>query len=154
MSQSESPCRGPMVELPVCSLKLAVSESAFDGIGGKGEGLDLRFEIETKTNNLYMGKPVYMQLFDFGALPNAEKKEVPHGIPNVEWISVNEPYSTVRYPGGYNYPLLCAATKSLASSWHYYVSSEVVTIITGKDRSSSSAIVCLMYTKTTDTPLP
>lgn len=102
MSQTnENPCNGPMVELPVCSLKLAVSKSAFDGIGGGGgtpgdcSPLDLRIGVETGTNSLYMGKPVYSQLFDFGPLPNKSTKTIEHGIPNVDWIKLNEVYSTV-----------------------------------------------------------
>ena len=157
MNQNENPCKSPMVELPVCSLKLSVSKSAFDGIGGgggtPGEGapLSLKLGVETKTNTYYMGKPVYTQLFNYGEMPNKGVKAVPHGIADVDWIQVNEPYSTVFFQDGNNHPIVAASPDS-SNCWYYTVGPENVTIFTGRDRRVNTAMICLQYTKTTDEP--
>ena len=159
MNQNENPCKSPMVELPVCSLKLSVSKSAFDGIGGGGgtpgecASLDLKLGVETKTNTSYMGKPVYTQLFDFGTLPNNTKKAVSHGIPDVDWIQANQTYSTVFFSPQANHPLVVGSPQHLTGCWYFYVDAQAVYIVTGRDRRVNSAIICLVYTKTTDSPV-
>ena len=84
-------------------------------------------------------------------MPNKGVKAVPHGIADVDWIQVNEPYSTVFFQDGNNHPIVAASPDS-SNCWYYTVGPENVTIFTGRDRRVNTAMICLQYTKTTDEP--
>ena len=159
MSQTnDCGCNDPVVRVPVHGLELALDKAALGSIGGGGvpgecASLDLKLGVETKTNTSYMGKPVYTQLFDFGTLPNNTKKAVSHGIPDVDWIQANQTYSTVFFSPQANHPLVVGSPQHLTGCWYFYVDAQAVYIVTGRDRRVNSAIICLVYTKTTDSPV-
>ena len=96
-----------------------------------------------------MGKPVYVKLVDFGALPNNTTKYVNPNITNFEKLI--EPMTVkITGPDGavYDSPLLDDTT-ILARSW-FKMASGGIAIKTTADKSTDSAVVKLKYTKTTD----
>lgn len=104
---------------------------------------------EYRTTERYLGKPVYVKLVDFGALPNTASKYVNPNISNFEKLI--EPM-TVTITGSdssvHDSPLL-ADTKIVARSW-FKMTSGGIAIRTMEDCTSNSAVVKLKYTKTTD----
>ena len=44
---------------------------------------DIILETEVRTNQVFLGRPVYRKLIDLGNLPNATSKTVPHGVSNL-----------------------------------------------------------------------
>lgn len=88
------------------------------------------------------GKPIYRKVIDFGPLPNATVKEVPHGISNIESIV------TIRGIAGFM-PIPRIHKESVLN-----VGIEAgpvnVLILTNYNFSSTSAYVIMEYTKTTD----
>ena len=92
------------------------------------------------------GKPLYEKTVDFGSLPNATTKEVPHGIEDVDTIWVHDGmYFT---PYGRTYPTgLCA---SPSNYWYTAVEPDAVLIVSSADQSDITGLVIVRYTKTTD----
>ena len=107
-------------------------------------------EVLTASRHSVTGKPIYTRTFDFGALPNAGNKTIPHNIPDVEDISYDYNESAVTI-GTASYPLVLAHPTILASSWYPGLSKTNVIMITGSDRTTATAKMVLLYTKTTDT---
>ena len=109
----------------------------------------MQLGVEYRTTERYMGKPVYVKLVDFGALPNTASKYVNPNISNFEKLI--EPM-TVTIAGSdssvHDSPLL-ADTKIVARSW-FKMTSGGIAIRTMEDCTSNSAVVKLKYTKTTD----
>lgn len=93
------------------------------------------------------GKPLYEKTVDFGNLPNATSKEVPHGIENVDVIWVHDGYVT---NASDSFCLSYVNISSISSAWYITANSRVAMITTGVDRRSYAATVTLRYTKTTD----
>lgn len=92
-------------------------------------------------------KPLYEKTLDFGNLPNATSKEVPHGIENVDVIWVHDGYVT---NASDSFCLSYVNISSISSAWYITANSRVAMITTGVDRRSYAATVTLRYTKTTD----
>lgn len=90
----------------------------------------------------YFGKPLYRKVINFGSLPNATVKEVPHGISNIDKMV------TVRGIAGF-FPIPRVHKETMLN-----IGIEAgpinVLILTNYNYSSTNAIVILEYTKTTD----
>ena len=151
-TEQDCGCGRPVFRVPVRGLELALDEEAF---GGGVAGMpDLRFDRETKMNLRYLGKQVYGRMIDFGPLPNKGMKELPHAIPDVDWIMVNQNMSIVHSGKFNNHPAACPVSSgTTGNSWYFTVTSEFLRFYTGEDRRNYAATVCLMYTKTTDQPV-
>ena len=96
------------------------------------------FGVEYRTTERYMGKPVYVQLVSFGALPNATLKSIDHKIQNIsvtfsiEGNITNDSRTAV---GSSDIAWSCTSSKLMAS--------------TTTDMSTRNAYVKIKYTKTT-----
>lgn len=96
--------------------------------------------------------PRYRKCVDFGSLPNSTTKDVAHGITNYHLNSVGvvgyaDDGSTVSF----NMPYVDPAT--LGSSVSCYLTGSNIRVKTGSDRTTFSACVEVVYSKTTDTPV-
>ena len=124
---------------------------------------DLRLERETPWPMRYKGKQVYARLVDFGTLPVAYgMKMFSHLIPDIEWCQVAWDYSTIR--GGSATQSADAVTLGLVSTppgalnmqWRVFMDKNAIHAhsLTNNANTAWSAEVCVLYTKTTDEPLP
>lgn len=111
----------------------------FIRIGGGNYSLE-----ERRIGTWIDGKPLYEKTIDFGQLPNATTKEVPHGIENIDIIWVYDGFSVLNSQAN---SLLVVPT----DTWLYCnVFKNKITFTASSDRSMQSAFVVLRYTKTTD----
>ena len=90
----------------------------------------------------YLDKPLYRKVVDFGALPNATVKEVPHGISNIDKMV------TVRGIAGF-LPIPRIHKESVLNIGIEAGPVNII-ILTNYNYSSTNAIAILEYTKTTD----
>lgn len=101
-----------------------------------------KYSYEEIRIGTYFGKPLYRKVVDFGTLPNATVKEVPHGISNIEKVV------TVRGIAGF-FPIPRIHKESVLN-----IGIEAgpvnVLILTNYNYSSTNAIAILEYTKATD----
>lgn len=110
----------------------------FIQVGGVNYSLE-----ERKIGTWIDGKPLYEKTINFGNLPNATTKEVPHGIENVDEIWVYDGY-------------VKGASSSIQSVWsgsswyNFYASKQHVICLTSSERDSIVGVVIVRYTKTTD----
>lgn len=97
--------------------------------------------VEYRLVERFNGKPVYIQAFDFGTLPNASNKDMNHNISNISKV------------------LKCGGTIENGNSIPYvsqwgqaYVSANNYSVFcyTSNDWTSYTATVWVKYTKTTD----
>ena len=104
---------------------------------------------EYRTTERYQGKPVYVKLVDFGALPNTASKYVDPNISNFEKLI--EPMTVTFYnsDGSVHSSPLLSDTDIVARSW-FMMASGGIAIKTMTNQTSDSAVVKLKYTKTTD----
>ena len=116
---------------------------------GTGEVIDMYSTEETKTNKVWInGKPIYRKVVDCGALPNTGKKQIAHGIKNVEMFVG---YSAIATNGETTFFLSLASPVTAAANIYVIESGANIEIMTGNDRSSfTTCYVTLEYTKTTD----
>lgn len=93
---------------------------------------------EYRTTERYLGKPVYCQLVNFGALPNATTKRFRHGIPGIGAVIAvyGSAGDQVLSPGAFGGSLLTIAADNTE-----------ITIKTSGDISAYGAYVALKYTK-------
>jgi hypothetical protein len=94
--------------------------------------------VEYRTTERYLGKPVYAKAVDFGALPNATRKEVDHGIANFGvgiYVYGNYGIYNLLNPGD---------IKSI------FATGARIVIITSTNVSTYTATVVIKYTKTRD----
>ena len=106
--------------------------------------------VEYRTTERYQGKPVYVKLVNFGALPNATAKNVEYGDSVCRPIfgygisTDNNTFPTVSYGG------------TLADSFNssrvisLWLNANTVSISCGGNRSAVNAYVFVKYYKTTD----
>lgn len=90
------------------------------------------------------GKPLYEKTVDFGSLPNATVKEVPHGIENVDVIWVHDGY--ILADTGNFIPVVVP----LSNMAFTYCNKQKIGISVSGDRKSNIAVITIRYTKTTD----
>lgn len=99
---------------------------------------------EYRTTERYMGKPVYVKLVNFGALPNTTYRVVTHGISNIEYVI--KAYGSA---GNKNIP-----TNNFNGTSPYLVSVVAdktdIAVLTDFDASAYSSNIIVKYTKTTD----
>ena len=94
------------------------------------------------------GKPLYRKVLDFGALPNASEKSIPHNIANLKDIIK---LSAISKSSGVYFPIPLGSSASLSANIYILAVSEYITIGTGSDRSTfTQTYVIIEYTKTTD----
>ena len=105
--------------------------------------------VEYRTTERYLGKPVYVKVIDFGALPAATYKGVSHGVSDVDKMfppygqtSDNWSIPTKSYGGSMN--------DTVGTTVDVTMSKTDIYINTDRDRSSATATVVIKYTKTTD----
>ena len=101
--------------------------------------------VEYRTTERFLGKPVYVQVFRVGSLPNATAVAVEHGIPNIS--NVIQCYGTMS--NGYAIPTNNYAGGSGTVSLN--ARPYELNIKTDLDVSRYAADVFVKYTKTTDT---
>lgn len=101
-----------------------------------------KYSYEEIRIGTYLDKPLYRKVVDFGSLPNATVKEVPHGISNIEKVV------TVRGIAGF-FPIP-RIHKEAVLNIGIEAGPVNVLILTNYNYSSTNAIAILEYTKTTD----
>lgn len=101
----------------------------------------MQLGVEYRTTERYLGKPVYCQLVNFGALPNATQKVVKHNIPNVS--SVISVYGSAQ-----DQAIVVGAFGMQVTGIN--ADNTNVAIWTSADLSNYSAYVAMKYTKITD----
>ena len=118
-------------------------------VGGRPIDIDIYDENETKTNKIWIGKPIYRKVIDFGALPNNTSKLVNHNINNLGVVVLMTGYCYTSDSTYYPLPLQYKGSDS-SYNVELSVNNTSVGMISSKDRSHLSAYVILEYTKTTD----
>ena len=111
--------------------------------------------VEYRTTERYFGKPVYVKVVNFGALPNAGIKDVEHGLTNVSSVWIDSSKSVIanssQFPlaGGTNllpiHPGITRIILRINSD-----SKGVITVDTNMNLSAYRAAFCIKYTKSTD----
>lgn len=108
--------------------------------------------VEYRTTERYQGKPVYVKLIDFGALPNKTIKKVDPNITNFSKL-VDMRIIIAMSDGSYHIENIWSDNGtnaiSLSRAW-FKLSTGGIAIYTFSDQSANSAIVTIKYTKTTD----
>lgn len=102
---------------------------------------------EYRTAERHLGKPVYVKLINFGALPNSTKKGVAHKISNLGYV-VALSASTSYASNGSFIPMSAGSAE-----FNYFIGigATDVWITTTEDRTSyTGCYVFVKYTKTTD----
>lgn len=94
--------------------------------------------LEYRTTERYLGKPVYVQAINFGALPNAAKKAINHGIPGIS--AVIDIYGNV-----YDQSLTVGAFDG--SVYRISGDNRQIIVYTNTDISNYTAVVVIKYTK-------
>lgn len=121
---------------------------------------DLRLGVEALWPMRYQGKQVYAKLVNFGVLPASGVRGVTHGILNIEWCQVSWDYSTVRKnddPDLVTLGVVSTAPPAYNIQWRIFVnknSLQAHPLNSINTNTAWSAVVCVLYTKTTDEPLP
>lgn len=110
---------------------------------------------EYRTTERYLGKPVYVKLVNFGALPNAGSKDVAHGLTGLSSIWIDLSRSVITASSGFplagntnlipTHPSITRIIPRTNSDGN-----SVITVDTSSNLSAYSAAFCLRYTKTTD----
>lgn len=97
------------------------------------------------------GKPIYQKCVDFGAMPNASAKYVPHGIAGIDTLVHFEffPYNSART--FLTMPYTVTASQYINYQTNFIVDATNIGVECGTDRSAFSGYAILQYTKTTDT---
>lgn len=111
----------------------------------------MKFGVEYRTTERHQGKPVYVKLVDFGALPNSTTKRVDPSITDFSKL-VDMRIMIAVSDGSYHVNMSFGGDTSGTvdnRSW-FKLSSGGIVIKTFSDQSANSAIVTIKYTKTTD----
>ena len=111
----------------------------------------LNVETLTEFRHPVSGKPVYTKTINFGALPNATTKTVAHGVVNTEDVWIDNLRSTIKDPNGSIYSVQFPNPNSAVSSWTTWTDRTHVSTVTGINRTTLTAIITILYTKTADT---
>ncbi len=91
-------------------------------------------------------KKIYKKTINFGALPNNDVKGVNHDISNLDQVIKLEAIARSTSPDN-QAPLPYSSTSNLGFGITLSVSSSIISIRTGYDRSGYSAYVTIYYTK-------
>ena len=93
---------------------------------------------EYRTIERFLGKPVYVKVFDFGVLSNNGNRSIPHGLTPTAIVSL----SACSKNGKYYFP-----SKSSSESVDVYINASNIQITTVGDWSNQEAYVIVKYTK-------
>ncbi len=97
------------------------------------------------------GKPLYEKTIDFGNLPNATIRSVPHEIENVDTIWLHDGFVYDPLSKDIDViPISYPSISSNATSLYFKVNHSSIKCNSAIDRTGLSAIVSVRYTKTTD----
>ena len=102
---------------------------------------------EYRTTERYLGKPVYVKVVDFGALPNASTRDVKHKISNIDYI-VSATGTAKNTTDGWTFNFPSSPRLPYVSA--LMVSTESIVASTSVDWSKYNLYVTIKYTKTTD----
>lgn len=108
---------------------------------------------ETFTGDYWIdGKKIYRKTITQQLTSNTGAVEATytHGIADVDTIMCDYSHSTIKFPSVYNNMPYINATNSVAGIGISALSSTSYTISTGTNRSSLTAYITFLYTKTTD----
>lgn len=113
----------------------------------------LNVEVLTERRHPVSGKPIYVKTIDFGYLPNATFKNVPHTVIGYDYIGVNLEYSYIYLPGvsGFSFSGANVIWNNKVEDVGTYIDGSNISMATGKDRTNMKAYITVQYTKTTDT---
>lgn len=159
MSQ-ECNCDTPKVSIPLRGIELSFDADAFgNNGGGSGDGFipDLRVGVETKWPMRYMGKQVYARLVDCGNMPNNTSRTIAHNITDIEWMQVCWDYSAISSTAANSYfygPVYHSTNATNASAFRVLCTKTSIDIRSSYNISDHRAVLCILYTKTTDEALP
>ena len=105
---------------------------------------------ETKSNEIWMGKPIYRKTIFIESLPNSTKKTYEHGIENIETIWINPGKSFMFWHDEETAPIPIIHNEYVQGQMEIHVNHEGIIISTKTDRSSKKAYVSIEYTIVTD----
>ncbi len=105
---------------------------------------------ETKTNETWMGKPIYRKTIFIESLPNNTTKTYAHSIENIETIWINTGKSFMFWNDEETAPIPITHNEDVRGQMEIHVNHEGIIISTKTDRSSKKAYVSIEYTKVTD----
>ena len=108
----------------------------------------MQINVEYRTTERYMGKPVYVKLVDFYELPNATAKAMNFPIKNNEQLLECKGFVSGGGVLPYSYPGSSVGTANVYTNKSS--GSFGVIVSADKDLSRKSAYFILKYTKTTD----
>lgn len=132
------------------SLQLASVDGIEIAVNNNNNANDYSLQ-EVKTNETWMGKPIYRKVIYIEQLPNAAVDEYSHGIENIDTIWINIGKSYIAWNTEKNGPLPHVGVTGGGAQMSFTVDKNVIGINTGTmDRTQVSAYVTLEYTKTTD----
>lgn len=131
----------------VSNIQLEIGTEATPYTPHKSFGEDIYTTDEMIIGTWIDGKPVYRKVINFGALPNASTKSVPHNISNLDTILDVKGTGT---NGSFWFKFPHVVQDTPTNSIEISVSTTLIYIKTGSDRSAYSAYIILEYTKTTD----
>lgn len=94
--------------------------------------------VEYRTVERWLGEPVYVKVFDFGALPNNNIKSKAHNIPNVKLVF--DVFGQTSYASSLQYNGVTGM----------YANRTNIVISTNADLSGITAYVAIKYTKLTN----
>ena len=92
------------------------------------------------------GKTIYKKTIEFGALPNNNSKNVPHGITNLGTVISAEGYATSSWGVQYPIPAVYTSTDSQYNT-QIAVDSTNITLSSVGNNSTKEGIVTIFYTK-------
>ncbi len=95
------------------------------------------------------GKQVYAKRIDFGALPNNKSKYIAHGLTNMQQYTLDTARSWTVAADGVTHGLFNYSSSDNSSIW-FDISLENIRGTTKSNRTNMSAIVTVLFTKTTD----
>ncbi len=106
---------------------------------------------EIKTNDIWMGKPLYTKTLYISSLPSSTSGEYAHNISNVDTIWVSLDNSFIKWNSTTTGSIPAISTSGFSNQIGISVTKEKISITVGStNRSALSAYVTLKYTKTTD----
>lgn len=130
------------------STGLAVLQKClFNGNWGEWEWVNpsMRLGVEYRTTERYMGKPVYVKLVDFGALPNAAYKDVSLGVSGATYVDLSVRVTTPVSFGTNTFflPILSNAGVRARAT----ITGDFIQIATTEDMTAYTAQAIVKYTK-------
>ena len=133
-------------------LKTLYTEKILPYLGGNfmlGTNVSDYYSTDEKIVGVWLeGKPLYQKTVNFGALPNATTKNVPHGISNLDYVV--EIYG-VSSDGSIQAYLPYVNPSSLSNAVSIKINGSNIQIVTASNMSTfTKTYVTLRYTKTTD----